>query len=54
MDRYAWPNRTTPLESEWSVGLSATTVESERFILLSVYISFSLLNIVFFDAGNDG
>ena len=33
MDQRAWPNRTTPLQSVWSMALSAVMVECERFIL---------------------
>ena len=34
MDQHAWPDRTTPLRSMWSIALSAMTVECEQFINL--------------------
>ena len=34
MDQHARPNRTTPLQSVWSMALSAMMVECEQFIYL--------------------
>ena len=34
MDQHAWPDRATPLQSVWSMALSAMMVESELFIHL--------------------
>ena len=37
MDQHAWPNRTTPLQSVWSMALSAVMVEYEQFIYLFIH-----------------
>ena len=34
MDQYVWPDRTTPLQSVWSVVLSTMMVECEQFVYL--------------------
>ena len=36
MDQHARPNRTTPLQSVWSMALSAMMVECEPFIYLFI------------------
>ena len=37
MDQCVWPDRTAPLQSAWSMVLSAMTVECERFIYSFIY-----------------
>ena len=37
MNQDVQPDRATPLQSAWSMALSATTVECERFILFNAF-----------------
>ena len=37
MDQHAWLDKTTPLQSAWSVALSTMMVECEQFIYLLIY-----------------
>ena len=46
MDQHAWPDRTTPLQSAWSMGLGAMMAECEQFVYL-----FSL-NVTSFQISN--
>ena len=36
MDQHAWPDRATPLQSVWSLALSAMTIECERLFYYSL------------------
>ena len=52
MNQYAWPNRTTPLQSAWSMALNAMTIECEWGFIdlfinnLSTFISFVKVHFV--------
>ena len=43
MNQHAQPDRTTPLQSTWSMVLSAMTVECKEFIYLFIYLFIHLV-----------
>ena len=46
LNQHAWPDRTTPLQSVWSMALSTKMIECEPFICLFIFIYMSVASVV--------